>query len=178
MILTTIKDSVIKAGQRTLQLIRYGKNDVVTAQESAPFGIDGNPIKDMIAIYSDTTGTDQVIIGYFNKSQLAALGELRLFSTDAAGSEQVRIWLHANGDLELGGTGAAGSNTHHAVQYEALKTAYDQLRTDLNNFITIYNAHVHSGVTTGGGSSGPTPASGTASTADMSSSKINKILVP
>ncbi len=68
-------------------------------------------------------------------------------------------------------------NTNFAVKYTELKTAFDLLRTELNSFITIFNAHVHSGVTSGSGSSGTTATPGTPATADISASQNLKVLM-
>ena len=66
----------------------------------------------------------------------------------------------------------------YAIKYLELKTAFDQLKTELNNFITVFNAHVHTGVTTGGGSSGLSSTPGVAATADMTNSKVEKVRLP
>jgi hypothetical protein len=49
-----------------------GKSDVRECIEVSPYGIDSNPIKDMIALYGPTgeNGKD-VIIGYLNKNRTA-----------------------------------------------------------------------------------------------------------
>jgi hypothetical protein len=160
---------------RTLKVLCFGGFDVRTAKECLPYGVDSNPIANMIALYASTTqNSNAVIVGYINTNQLAQTGETRIFATDVNGVEQTRVWLHSDGTIELGGTGAAGSNTNHAVQYEALKTAFDQLKTDFNNHIALYTAHVHTGGTIFG-STGVTTPSGTASSADMSGAKLTKI---
>jgi len=66
-------------------------------------------------------------------------------------------------------------NSNYAVKYNELKTAFDQLKSDFDNFVsTIYNLHVHP--SPAGGSTGTTPTTGSASTADMSDSKNEKVL--
>jgi len=82
------------------------------------------------------------------------------------------ITLTPGGIIELNG------NADFVTAYTDLKIAFDQLKTDLNNFITIFNAHIHSGVTTGPGSSGSSPTPGTPSTADMSGAKVDTVKVP
>lgn len=72
---------------------------------------------------------------------------------------------------------ALNGTSNFAVKYTELKTAFDLLRTELNNFVTIFNAHVHGGVTTGSGNSGSTSTPGIPATADMSSSQNTKILM-
>jgi hypothetical protein len=67
-------------------------------------------------------------------------------------------------------------NTDNAIYFSYMKTAYDQIVTDLNNLITAYNSHIHSGVTSGGATSGIPTVPGIPSTADMSGAKNNKVL--
>jgi hypothetical protein len=74
------------------------------------------------------------------------------------------------------------ADTDFAVQYTALKDAFDELKSDFNSLVTDYNAHIH--VTTATVSTGspgviaPTTTTGTPTTADMSGSKIESIKVP
>lgn len=73
--------------------------------------------------------------------------------------------------------------TDFAVQYTALKSAFDTLKTDVNNLITAYNSHIHITTATVGATAvpgviSPTVSTGISSTADMSGSKIDKVLVP
>jgi hypothetical protein len=103
--------------------------------ETSPFGIDSNPIKDMAAIYAETAKIGEtVLIGYINKDQLAAIGETRLFSKDAAGLLKAYVWAKNDGILELNG------NTDFAVKFSKLKEAFDELKDDVatlkQNFTT------------------------------------------
>ena len=72
-------------------------------------------------------------------------GETAIYSTDADGAEQAVIKWRADGSIELNG------NTKRLVTYAELNTA-------LQTFITALNGHTHSGVSTGGGTSGPPSA--------------------
>lgn len=156
--------------RRIIKVLRKGKSDVQTPMESAPFGIDSNPIKDMIAVYGQTEEKGKtVIIGYIDKNKLAASGESRFYSTDDNGSLKTYIWLKNDGTMEIGG------NTKHMVRYEELQTAFNQLKQDLNTFITIFNSHTHTGVTIGVGSTSTTTTPGTTSSADISPAKIDNI---
>lgn len=166
-ILSTSVDSL---NRRVVKFLRLGKSDVQTSQQVAPYGTDSNPIADMVAVYAPTEEKGKtVIIGYLNKNQLAAAGEYRIFSTDADGNLSTYIWLKADETMEIGG------DTDNMVRFSELETAFNQLKSDFNDLVTAYNTHVHSGVTTGSGSSGPTPTQGTASTADISPAKIDEI---
>jgi hypothetical protein len=71
------------------------------------------------------------------------------------------------------------------VRYQELETGFNQLKNDhndlvnkYNDLVTKFNTHVHSGVTTGPGASGPTSLTGQAeneSSADISGAKIDEI---
>lgn len=112
--------------RRVVKFLRYGKSDIQTAVEAAPFGTDANPIKDMVAIYAPTGEKGkQVIIGYLNKNQLSEPGEHRIFSTDANGEEKFYIWLRNNGNCEIGG------DQYNAVRYQPLDEGLQNLVTSL-----------------------------------------------
>jgi hypothetical protein len=100
-------------------------------------------------------------------------GEKEIYSTDSpATTKKARIKLSKDSEVIL------NQGTDFAVAYTDLKTAFDKLKTDLNNFISVFNSHVHPGVTAGGASTSATITPGTASTADMSASKVEKVKLP
>ena len=156
--------------RRLVKVLRKGKSDVQTPMEAAPFGIDSNPLKDMIAVYGPTEEKGKtVIIGYLNKNQQADVGETRLFSTDADGALKFYAWLKNDGTMEIGGA------DYHMVRYEQLETAFNELKADFNALVTTFNSHTHLGVIAGFATSGTTTASGTASDADITPAKIDEI---
>lgn len=159
-IIKIISSEVDSFNRRVIKFLRFGKRDIQTSFDCAPCGIDANPIKDMVAIYSETTEKGKtVIIGYIKRQQLTAPGELRLYSTDAAGTLKFYTWLRANGTLELGGS------TKHLTRFEELESGFNQLRSDFNSFLT----HVH------GGSGTPPAPPAVPSTASIATAKINEI---
>jgi hypothetical protein len=108
------KESSITAGKRVIKFLEFG---VKTADECTPFGIDSNPIADMVAIHANTSNnSESVIIGYINKNQLAGAGETRLFSVDANSALKSYVWLKNDGKLQLNG------NDYTAVRFTPLKT--------------------------------------------------------
>lgn len=124
MTFSIFKSSVIELGKRILKIEEFG---VKTANECMPFGMDSNPIANMTAIHSITSNnSESVVIGYINKNQVAASGEMRLFSLGASGVQKTFLWLKANGKLELNG------NMYSAVRYEPLNTGL-QNQTQLIN---------------------------------------------
>lgn len=120
-------EATIEQGKRILKVNQYG---VKTADESAPFGVDSNPIKGMTAIYADTSNdSESVIIGYINENQIAQKGETRIFSLDENGNLKAFVWCKNNGEIHLNG------NTSTAVKFEELKTA-------INNSDNLLNAEL------------------------------------
>ncbi len=158
-ILSTAIDSMKR---RIIKILRFGKSDVQTATEVGPYGIDSNPIKDMVAIYAESSVKgDTVIIGYITKNKLADVGELRTYSTDSNGVEKFYTWLKNDGSLELGG------NIHNLVRYSTLNASLQSevslINAELAKVAVAINAIAP-------GSYVPTPI-----TLNIESSKINEI---
>ena len=69
-----------------------------------------------------------------------------------------------------------------AVQYTALKAAFDAFVANFNTFIGVYDAHIHITTATVGvgpvGVISPTVATGTPTAADMSGSKVDTVNLP
>jgi hypothetical protein len=123
-----------------------GKDDVQEATESSPFGIDSNPIKNMVAVYAKTGEKgDTVIIGYLNKNKIAESGETRFYSTDQEGVEQISFYLKSDGTAELGG------NDDNLVRYKPV----EDLVAEINQFLNIQLPLISTGIATGGGSYSP-----------------------
>lgn len=160
----TLNTSFDKLKSRVIKFTRFGLNDTQTATEVAPFGIDSNPLINMVAVYAETASKgDAVIVGYINKDQLAASGEMRLFSKSANGDLKTFIWLKADGKIQLGGV------VDNAVRYSKLKDTIDSVNQFLNEQLPLIAA----GIATGGGSYSP----GTANF-DVTAAKIDEIQTP
>lgn len=166
MLLTGYISSTIKNAIRKLTVVRFGKTDIVTANECLPFGVDSQGIPNMIAVYSDTKiNGEPVIIGWLNRSAIANVGEIRLFSTDSSGSPVYNVKLSNEGILYMGvSKNFDTSYNDFLVKFNELKAGFDQLVND-------YNAHTHETGT--GESSIPT----TLSVASIDASKISNIKV-
>lgn len=159
MQLVTFKSAVMN-GFRSLKVLAFG-NTAVTADECAPFGIDSNPLQNMIAIYADTEECGEpVIIGYLNQNQLAANGETRLFSLMPNGTLSIYAWLKNNGTMELAG------NENNLVRYTALSNALTEQDTAINTELQKIAIAI--------ASLGGTYVLATINT-DISASKINEI---
>mgnify|MGYP007071642478 CR=1 FL=1 len=158
---TTISTATDSLGRLIQKVRRLGKQDIQTAPVIAPYGFDSNPIKDMVAVYAETAVKgDTVIIGYLNKNSIAAVGGVRLFSTDTEGAEQFYVYLKPNNILELGGA------ARHLARFEELETAFNEL-------MSKFNAHTHLSTATGT----PTGPVIGPSSADIAACKITDIKV-
>jgi hypothetical protein len=119
-----LAETAIEKGKRIIKVLQFG---VKTAEECSPFGVDANPLKDMTAIYADTSNnSESVIIGYINKNQIAGPGETRFYSLDSNGGLKAFIWLKDDGSIELNGS------TNSAVRYEPLNNSITQAKVDIN----------------------------------------------
>jgi hypothetical protein len=170
--LVNVISNVVKDGFRRIKHRRLGTGDVQDVRQATPFGVDSVPLAKMVGVYSETGKKGKaVIIGYLNASLLAQTGEIRIFAQDSNGEVATYIWCKADGVIELGG------NTKHLARYEELKAGFDQLKSDHNNLVTKFNAHIHGGVTAGAASTAPilAPQQGAASIASIDSSKIDEI---
>jgi hypothetical protein len=144
-----------------VKVLRYGKSDIQTPTEASPHGIDSNPVKDMIAVFSDTEESGKpVIIGYLNKNRVADVGELRLFSTDKDGKEVFYAYLKNDGTMELGG------KVDNLLRFIPLDAALQQMAIDLN----IELVKISAAISALGGAYGVTPIS-----IDISQAKIDEI---
>lgn len=174
MITTKVISQTVANAIRTIKVLCFGKYDSRTASQVAPFGIDSVPIKDMVAIYSKTENdAERVIIGYFNQSLLADVGEIRIYATDSDGVEKTRVWLRDNGTINIGGTGS-GDNPNHLTRWEDLSTAMANLQTQLDDWEAKFNIHTHTIPT---GTSGIPSSSYSPITIDIDLSKTGTILI-
>jgi hypothetical protein len=168
-----VTETIIYKGLRRIKSTFSG--DTHDSVQISPFGDDSCPTEGVKGIKMATsTDAYHVILGYFNRSNIAAEGEKRLYSLSPDGSISFYVHLKNNGTMELGGT------DDNIVRYSELKSGFDELKGDFNNFLTNeYNIHTHPipGVTPGSGSttSSVTTSLGTSSEADISGCKIDEI---
>lgn len=165
-----ISTELLEFGRRVVKVLRNGTADVRTASQATPFGVDSSPIKGMRAIFAKSEERGRsVIIGYLNDNMMAEDGETRLFSLESNGQLSTYLWLKKDGTILIGG------DQKNMVRFQELKDGFEELKTDLNDLISKFNTHVHSGVSTGGGVSGVTTTTDTASNASIDSAKIDQI---
>lgn len=126
----------LESAVRFVKVLRMGKSDVQNVKEISSYGIDGNPIKDMIAIYGATgTNGKNYIIGYINKNQIAQPGELRLYSTDDDGKETTYQYFKKDKTIEIFG------NDDNMVRYSKLEIAFNELKGQHNKTDANLVAH-------------------------------------
>jgi len=126
--LAKISESYIEKGKRILKFLQFGAK---TSNESMPFGYDGNPLKDTIAIHSSTSANgENVITGYINENQLASIGEVRLYSLSENKELKAFLWLKKDGTIELNG------NDYSLTKFEPLEKSIKKLDTDINLELT------------------------------------------
>ena len=112
-----VKQWSIEKGKRVLKILQFGAK---TAKVAAPFGDDSNPVKDMTAIFAETTvNGEPYVIGYVNTEMLARVGEKRIFSLKESGALSTYIWLKNDETMELGGS------ADNAVRFSKLKAGID-----------------------------------------------------
>jgi len=171
----TVTGTEVENGYRAIQVNALGGNDARTPQEMLPPGLDCVPVKDAKAYYMTTASftSADIVLGYVNKSPKAQPGESRLYSTDTDGGFKYNVWLRAAGEVLIGDSDDPSDYDKHLTQYEALRSAFDDLKGKLNDLINKYNTHTHTGVQTGSGTSAVTAATETPATSDMSSAKID-----
>ncbi|ASD51623.1 hypothetical protein [Flavobacterium phage V157] len=117
-------DAFIDGGKRILKVLQFGAK---TADEIAPFGIDSNPIKNMTALYVDTTNSgESAVVGYVNESQLSNKGEVRIYSMDENKAVKSFIWVKNDGSIEFNGNG------YSMTRFEPLKQGI-QIKDNLIN---------------------------------------------
>lgn len=120
-------DASIEVGKRILKVLQFGAK---SADECLPFGIDSVPLKNMTAVYADTSNdAESVILGVINESQVAESGETRFYSMDVNKVVKSTLWLKKDGTIEFNG------NTYSMVRFEPLKTG-------LQNYDVLVNAEL------------------------------------
>jgi hypothetical protein len=96
---------VKQATSEFIKVLRWGKNDVRTAEQYLPHGIDSKPVKDILALYANTGERGEpVIIGYIARSEQTGEGETRIYATDTNGEEVFSLYLKGDGTVEFGGS--------------------------------------------------------------------------
>lgn len=157
-----------QAAEKFVKLLRFGKSDVQTASQVLNWGIDSKPVKGTLGVHSETQERgESVCFGYVKDFAKTKEGETRIYCTDSSGDEKFEIYLRNDGKVEFNGS------DNFLVKYNELKSGFDQLKSDFNGLVTLYNAHIHP---VSGASTLVTTSVDTPSTADISDSKNDSLL--
>jgi phage gp45-like len=169
----TIKGFTIgknKDGDKNVLLLQVeitDPEDVQTIQLYKQAGEDTNPPINSEAIIAQLGEAWKIAIATDDGIEPSMnAGEKKLYSS-SGGEIKAFINFLADGVLELNG------NTDNVTRFNALEIGFNQLRNDFNLFLT----HVHSGVVTGGGNSGPPNPPVIPSTADISGAKVEEVKI-
>lgn len=160
-----------KIKRRVIKALRKGNGDIQTSDEVAPYGIDSNPIKDMVAIYVETgMNGETAIVGYINKNQLAKPGEMRIYSTNSTGVLKAYVWLKDDGTILIGG------DADNLMRFSKTKEVIDELKNDIASLKQAFSTWV---VVPNDGGAALKAASaawaGTALNKNIDAAKINEI---
>jgi len=157
------------------------EDDVQTVEVFRGPGIDANPPDNARAVVLPVGKAWQIAVAIDDgvaPDDTVDQGEIEIYSS-ASGSRVATIRLDDSGNIKIDADTEIilNSGTDYAVAYEDLKTAFDQLKSDFDTFVsTIFNLHNHPTAATGPVS--VPSVTGSASTADMSGAKIDTVRVP
>lgn len=148
-------------------------DDIQTVEYYDDGGRDYLPPNGAEVVILDISPSHRIAIAV-DDLQVPALpaGAVEFYSLNAAGTAKA-----AKVKLDNAGVVTINDGEDFAVQFSALQTAFNQLKSDLNTLISTYNGHTHV-APSGGGATGAPSAPGVASSADMSGAKIEGIKVP
>lgn len=147
--ISKVVSTSITQKMRAIKAIVFGKADVREANECSPFGTDSNPVAGMNAIYANTTVNGiPVIVGYINQQQLADIGENRHFSTDSNGNVVFNTWQRNDGTYLMG-------TSINPTDYTDFLLRYTELNLALQDYLTLLNVAIGTGIVSGGGTYTP-----------------------
>lgn len=174
-----VKGTAVKANRdggasvRMLDLELTSPEDVQSTQLVRLGGVDCHPVDgDKVIVFQVGTAWKLGVLLDDGIAPASAAGELWIYSRETDGTLSATIKLKNNGTVEILGA------DDYAVAYNDMKGAFDKLREDFNAVVTLLLTHTHTGVTTGGGTSGTSAAAFQQSTADMSSAKVTAVRLP
>lgn len=169
--------------------------DVQSVEYINQNGEQSSPLDDTTVLVLDLNQTWKLAIAIndlVDIDETLERGEKKIYAVDS--DNNVVAWIYLNGDgsirldngsgsIELTASGNIVNNdgSDWVTQFTAMKSAFDTLLSDLNTFITTYNSHTHPYLPGPPGSTtptSPTTSTGTSSSADMSSAKVETVLVP
>lgn len=159
----------------TLQVQITDPDDIQDIELMRHAGVDYKPPEDSQVVIVEIHPSYRVAIACDDGIEPeAAEGDYEIYGSDS-GAKTSRVKCVYDGQVEVNGTG------DWAVRYTELKTAFDQLKTDFDALVGVFNNHQHAYVGAGTGSSDQTTTgaqSGSTSSADMTNSKVDTVELP
>ena len=183
-ILQKIKN-IIKVGNKTksvdnqfIEVEFLGKKQNVLMLN--PYGIMSNPKNDNMVVLFQQEGMEDSLFGIVNdvnNRDDLDIGDFQI----GVPSKTTRIKLSTDNKITF--VFDQKNATDFAVRFNELKTGFDELKRDYNNFVsTKYNTHTHDVASIQSGTStataSPTSSSGSQSSASIDDAKISDIKMP
>lgn len=151
--------------------VSHGNNDYSVMNCFAP-GIEINPADGEFLVVDrlNDSSSFMVSVGGINQNIAPSCqrGERKIYSVSTDGKT-----IKASALFKNDGSIVLNDGTKSSVRFAELKAGFDQLKSDFNTFAS---SHVHSGVTTGSGSSGT--ATATPSTASIDTAESATVKIP
>jgi len=151
--------------------------DVQTVELVAQNGEQSNPLDEQMVVIFELGRAWKIAIAVRDNVEPDSglqRGEKILYSLDANNAIKAKIYLKGDGTVVL------NDGTDWAVQFTALKDAFDTLKSDLNGMISKWNTFATAYAPGGPAAPGtpPTADNATASTADMAGAKVTSVQLP
>lgn len=181
--LGTIVDSKIDTnmdGEDNVRILKCevsSADDVQNIEQICQNGEQTNPLDDATVIILEITKSWKIAVAVkdlVEPDATLARGEKIIYSLDSSNVIQASVRFKNDGTLVL------NEGTDWAVQFTALKSAFDQLKSDLNSMISEWNTFATDYVPGSPSTTGlpETVSSVSSSAADMANAKIDSIQVP
>lgn len=153
-------------------------DDVQTIELVSQNGEQTNPLDDSMLVILELGPAWKIAVAVRDNVEPDSTlerGEKILYSLDANNTIKASVRFKADGKLVL------NEGEDWAVQFTAMKTAFDQLKSDFNTFISsVFNTHTHPYLPGPGPATptSPTATPGSSSSADMADAKVESVQVP
>lgn len=157
-------------------------DDLQTVELFQQAGMDGRPQDDDAVLIAEISDAWKVALAVDDGIELTAeKGEQEIYSYNASGEKLARVKCTKDGEAVL------NDGEDWAVEFSALKAAFDQLKSDFNALIGVYNSHTHvittpvclyTGTPHPVSTEAPTEQTGAESTADMADAKVDNVRLP
>lgn len=191
-----------REGEQTVTMLQVSLSedeDIQSVELYQPAGLETVPPIDSAVLVITIAEGFKVAIAINDGLDVTELseGERLAYSQDEDGVRRTEILQKADGDIEIrsinndevsqssitfdnAGEATINDGEDWAVQFTAMKDAFDELKGDLNSLITVWNAFASAYVPGSPTATGTPPSADTAdsSSADMAGAKIESIRVP